>query len=189
MRKKLVLFGVVVLIAGLCLPVECSQIKSVEDIGMLSTEQASEEKGKEITFDVVNSWGTRQLHITTSYVRPNLEVYWSENASQIEAKLNDWYGDRKVLVVYVVAEQTSFFFPSNFAFTQGSNQYNIDLYEDVVKMTKTFEGGKLRKGVIARGLLAVPVDINTEKDYKLWYDDDFGVPKQYTYVNPSEDGD
>ncbi len=187
MKKVISLLAVAFLIFGsLVVSAESGPMRSVEDIGMLSTDQASREKGKEIIFSVVR-WGEKHLYISASYVRPNLEIYWGEDASQVDRKLTKWYGDRKILVVYATALKTSYFSPSNFVFTQGTEQYGINPEKDVIKMTETFEGKHLlRPEVRARGLIAIPESVDTKRDYKLWYGNNFGIPKQWEYHNPVE---
>lgn len=99
-------------------------------------------------------------------------VEWSKKDafSKFINYLKSKYPNRTPLMIYVKTYTSSYFFPGNFAFTQGNTQYNVSRYKDVIKISETFSG-KLRKWVVQMGVILIPKGVNLDKPFKLWYGD------------------
>jgi hypothetical protein len=102
---------------------------------------------------------------------------WEEVADDMQKFLDTvhkiWPGQATV-IVGVIPHGTQYFFPSDLAFTQGVNQYDVHV-DDYAKMTDSFDAGRLREGVVALGVVAVPKGIDLTQPYRIWYDEDYSV--------------
>ncbi|MBC7222080.1 hypothetical protein H5T56_03750 [Candidatus Bipolaricaulota bacterium] len=104
---------------------------------------------------------------------------WEEKREAVELLLNfladRWPGSQS-LVVYVAGYGTQYFWPWEMAFTQGHAQFNVQM-KDVVAITDAFNGGRLLEGAVAWGYIRIPQGIDTSKEFRIWYDDEYGTMK------------
>jgi len=76
-----------------------------------------------------------------------------------------------VIVVFVAPYDDEYFWPTDFDFTQGYIQAEIG-YGDFLAIDDAFDGGELRSGTVARGVLRFPDEIDPGIEFIVWYDDE-----------------
>jgi len=96
---------------------------------------------------------------------------WLENRdfalACIDESASRW-PDCDVFFVAIVADATTYFWPTDFYFVQGRMQYNVG-YRDVLAIHDPFSGGRIQSGVIAMGLIAIPEGINMGEPFDVHY--------------------
>ncbi|MBS3789122.1 caspase family protein [Candidatus Bipolaricaulota bacterium] len=118
-----------------------------------------------------------------------LKKFWGKDWQQKRkellseiSKIEKEWRNRAVLLFYITpSNESGWFRPSGFTFTQNRTQYSISS-QDVISIDNSFpsqlEGQiseaietKLRSGTITRGLMAIPKGIDFTKEFKIWYED------------------
>lgn len=160
MRKIAIISWILVLFISVAtfaqLPVEYDKWKQIDD------------NSKFLFMEFDSEYETKKT-FAGFYIKPNVDLVYSNPDKALE-QINDWWLNRRVLVLYVRANQQSYFFPTDITFTQGNSQYDVG-YGDMAQTTESFSSTELRKGILAKGYVAVPKGIETDKPYKIWYGD------------------
>jgi len=82
-------------------------------------------------------------------------------------------------MVWVSGYGTQYFWPLQIAFTQDTLQYKVDMSDigDLwdVSTNDTLTEGRLLEGVIACVAIRIPQGIDTSKEFRVWYGNEYGT--------------
>ena len=111
--------------------------------------------------------GVRKLAIAGFYLRPYADMIGISLDD-----INSVWPNNKILSIFVSPMNGSqYFWPSDFSFVQDGSQYDINTFNDIYSLSGPFDGGEIKSGVVAFGLLALPEQIDTSREFTIWYDD------------------
>lgn len=116
----------------------------------------------------------------------NWRLFWGNQWAKqqktvelIQKALETVFPKRAVLFVAVAnGAKSQYFSPTNFAFTQGTNQYSVK-YDAVLPFSKDdpFAGGEMKPYIITEGFIAIPEGVDVTQPFKIWYGDDYSIIK------------
>lgn len=88
------------------------------------------------------------------------------------------------LMVYVAPYGNEYFWPTSFVFTQNRWQYEVG-YSEFVGVTDAFNGGELKSGTVASGVVRIPEGIDPNEIFTLWYNDESASLGPIFFDSPS----
>lgn len=120
---------------------------------------------------VVDSFGETTLTIQGLRITEETMTAVYKDGRAFLDTIEKHFPNRETLLIRVSPVGNEYFWPSNFTFTQGNQQYSVSPYEDRAKISDMFSGGKLREGTVHYGVVAIPQPIDVLQPFKLWYNE------------------